>query len=97
LIDKRPDYYPKEVVESLHLLLAEPESLKVTSRFLQMFDIYEIAVKSFTWLPIEGKTNCQFFDFTAYSDMPEELLIREEKESEPVPTELETVVVTFRL
>ena len=31
LIDPRPDYYPKEVVETLQLLIAESESLKVVS------------------------------------------------------------------
>jgi hypothetical protein len=79
LIDKRPDYYPKEAVDTLQLLLAEPESLKVVSRFLQMFGIYEMTVSSYTFLPIEGKTNCQFFDITGYSDEPEELILLNEK------------------
>ena len=79
LIDPRPDYYPKEVVETLQLLIAESESLKVVSRFLQMFGIYEITVKDYTFLPIEGKTNVQFFDITAFSDEPEELVLKNEK------------------
>jgi Domain of unknown function (DUF6046) len=79
VIDKRPDYYPKEVVDTLQLLLAESDSLKIVSRFLQMFGIYEITVKDYTFLPIEGKTNCQFFDIVAFSDEPEELIVKNEK------------------
>jgi Domain of unknown function (DUF6046) len=79
VIDPRPDYYPKEVVDTLQLLLAEPESLKVVSRFLQLFGIYEITVKDYTFLPVEGKTNCQFFDIVAFSDEPEELILLNEK------------------
>ncbi len=79
LIDPRPDYYPKDVVDTLQLLLAEPESLKVVSRFLQLFGIYEITVSNYTFLPIEGKTNVQFFDIQAYSDEPEELVLKNEK------------------
>jgi len=76
LIEPRPDVYPREQTETLHAVLNAPNSLKVVSRFLQMYGIYEITVKDFTFLPVEGKTNVQFFDIQAYSDEPEELIIK---------------------
>ncbi len=79
LIDPRPDFYPKEAVEYLISLLKQAESLIVVSRFLQMFGIYEITIKDYAFPPIEGKTNVQFFDIMAYSDEPEELIIKNER------------------
>jgi hypothetical protein len=78
IIEQRTDYYPNEEVQNLHDLLKLPESLKVVSRFLQMFDIYELTVKDYYFPPIEGVTNVQYFDITCYSDEPEELILKNE-------------------
>jgi Domain of unknown function (DUF6046) len=79
ILDQRPDYYPQIEIEKLIELLELNQSLHVVSRYLQMFGIYEIAVNNFTFAPIEQSPNVQLFDIMAYSDEPEELMVKYEK------------------
>jgi hypothetical protein len=79
ILDQRPDFYPQEEIEKLIELLELNQSLQVVSRYLQMFGIYEIAVNNFKFAPIEQSPNVQLFDIMAYSDEPEELVLKYEK------------------
>lgn len=78
IIDQRPDYYPQAEVEKLVQLIEMPQSLQVVSRYLQMFGIYELAVKDFEFAPIEKSPNVQLFDMVCYSDEPEALILKNE-------------------
>jgi hypothetical protein len=79
ILDSRPDYYPQAEVKKLIDLLKLPQSLQVVSRYLQMFGIYELVLDSFSFAPIDARTNAQFFEILFYSDEPIEIALKNEK------------------
>jgi len=74
LMSDKPEYFPEEDVQKMVQLLELPESLNVVSRYLQLFDIYELTIKDYNFPPIGDKTNTQLFEITAYSDEPIEFI-----------------------
>jgi hypothetical protein len=65
--------YPKNEVMQLRDLLLIPDALKVTSEFLQLFNIYNIVVEDFSFPQQEGVQNIQLFDINCSEDKPIEL------------------------
>jgi hypothetical protein len=67
--------YPETAVKILLQLLGSPEPLSVSSKFLQMFGIYKIAIQNYNLPQPQGLTNAQAFEISGLSDEPIELLI----------------------
>lgn len=65
--------YPKADVIQLRELLELPEALKVTSEFLQMFNIYELVVESAGFPQAEAVQNIQLFNIKCCEDKPIQL------------------------
>jgi hypothetical protein len=66
--------YPIEKVGQLNELLKSNKTLKATSDFLLLFDIYDIVVTDYNFFQVEGVQNTQFFEISAVSDTPVELI-----------------------
>lgn len=66
--------YPIEAVTQLKKLLKLKTALKVQSDFLLLFDIYNIVVTDYNVFQVEGVQNTQFFEISALSDKPVELI-----------------------
>jgi hypothetical protein len=75
LIASNNTLYPKESVWKLLKLLKKVESLKVTSWFLQQFDVYDLAITDYSFPQNEGCENMQLFEISALSDTPVELIV----------------------
>jgi Domain of unknown function (DUF6046) len=66
--------YPIEAVTQLKDLLKLKTHLEVQSDFLLLFDIYNIVVTDYNIFQVEGVQNTQFFEISAVSDTPVELI-----------------------
>ncbi len=64
---------PKKEVNSLRELLELSESLEVSSDFLQLFSIHNIAVEGYTFSEVMGSRNQVAFTIRALSDDPIEV------------------------
>lgn len=66
--------YPIREVNRLKNLLSVNRALKVVSDFLLLFDIYDVVVMDYNFFQVEGVQNTQFFEISAVSDAPIELI-----------------------
>ncbi len=66
--------YPEEAVRNFIKILLVPKEIKVISDFLRLFNIYNIVITDYTFGQKEGFKNLQFFEITALSDAPENLI-----------------------
>lgn len=62
--------YPQQDVQKLHNICTVPQTIKVTSTFLKMFNVEDIVVKSYTIDQMEGIRNYQPFTLNCVSDYP---------------------------
>lgn len=69
--------YPAEDISTLLQLVKQKEALAVTSDFLQLFEIYNLVVESYSFPQTEGFQNMQAFELTCSSDKPIELILSE--------------------
>lgn len=67
--------YPTEDVRNLVAMLLKPKAIKAISDYLLLFNIYDIVITSYSFGQKEGHQNLQFFEITAYSDTPENILL----------------------
>ena len=70
--------YPEDDVKALHQLCLVKDALVVESDFLQLFDIYNLVIESYTFPQQEGFRNMQPFELQCVSDKPIELIIEDE-------------------
>lgn len=73
LVNLNGTNYPYNEFRLLNELLKAKVSLKVTSEFLSLFPIYNLAVTDYTFPQEEGLTNTQLFQINGLSDIPLEL------------------------
>jgi len=73
ITDENPTKYPLEQMRILRQLVELPESLKVNSPFLSLFDIFNVVVYQFKFDQKPASQNRQFFEIKMYSDTPVEL------------------------
>jgi hypothetical protein len=73
LVNPTGTNYPYNEFRILNELLKAKVSLKVTSEFMSLFPIYNLAVTDYTFPQEEGFTNTQLFQINALSDSPIEL------------------------
>lgn len=67
--------YPEQKVRETILLLFIKEHIEVISDYLRMFDISQIVITDYSFSQKEGTENVQFFEISALSDTPENLII----------------------
>lgn len=72
------DFYPEDGATLLHQLCLVKDALVVESDFLQLFDIYNIVVESYSFPEQEGFLNMQLFELQCISDKPIELIVENE-------------------
>ncbi|MGN7787421.1 DUF6046 domain-containing protein [Niabella sp. 22666] len=60
--------YPKAFAENMIKLLKSKKPLEVTSKYLQMFGIYNLVVEDYRMGQQEGRQNIQWFEITCSSD-----------------------------
>jgi hypothetical protein len=73
LVNPKGTNYPYDEFRALNDLLKAKVSLKVTSEFLGLFPIYNLAITDYTFPQEEGLSNTQLFQINALSDTPIEL------------------------
>lgn len=66
---------PTQLIQALIALCSVPESLKVASKFLQLFDVNNIVIDEFSFPQSEGFQNVQPFELTCSSDTDIRLLL----------------------
>ena len=67
--------YPEFDVDALKQIALVPESVRITSDFLGIFDIDDVVIESITFSQQEGIRNVQFFQMKMVSDTPIELIL----------------------
>lgn len=72
------NFFPEDEVKLLHQLCLVKDSLIVESEFLQLLDIYNLVIESYSFPEEEGYLNMQFFELQCVSDKPIELIIEDE-------------------
>lgn len=75
VVDKNPMRYPKEQVQNLYEVCKANRAVPVVSQYLQLFGIYDIVIKDFSFPQREGTRNTQFFELDCISDAPIILII----------------------
>ena len=70
--------FPEEQVSTLHELCLLPEALIVESNFLQLLEIYNLVIQSYSFSDKQGFENVQLFELQCLSDNPIELVIEDE-------------------
>lgn len=73
ITDENPTKYPLEQMRILRQLAELPESLEISGPFLELFDIFNVAIYKFKFDQKPGSQNRQFFELKMYSDTPVEL------------------------
>lgn len=68
-----PIIYPEKEVLILNNIFSVPDSLKVTSKYLNRLGIYEIVIEDFSLRQKTGYYNVQEFTFRAISEVPLEI------------------------
>jgi hypothetical protein len=71
--------YPQEQVNTLLKLCKAPVPLKIVSKYLQAFGIYELVIENYDFPQREGHYNTQVFSLQCVSDTPFELELSNEK------------------
>ncbi len=66
--------FPTEDVRKLRAILLKPKAIKAISDYLLLFNIYDIVISGYSFGQKEGYQNLQFFEITAYSDTPENIV-----------------------
>lgn len=74
----RENEYPEDDVLLLLDYLKQHNALRVQSEFLQLFDIDDIVVENYRFDAKEGMNNAQFFEISAISEIPQELIFGNE-------------------
>lgn len=72
------DLRPDDKIKTLQGLCTVASSLEIESSFLQLFDIYNVVVESFRFLPQKGFWNMMPFELKCVSDHPIEILVASE-------------------
>jgi hypothetical protein len=67
--------FPEAEIRKLIQLLQLPQVITPTSDYLRLFDIHQMVVTSFSFSQREGVQNVQYFEISALSDTPEQLII----------------------
>jgi hypothetical protein len=67
--------YPEDEVAKLITILKKKTNIRVQSQFLQRFDIDDIVVENYKMEAKEAQGNAQFFEISAVSDTPQELIM----------------------
>ncbi len=62
--------HPQDDVQKLHNICLAPQSIKVTSSFLKLFNVEDIVIKTYTIDQLEGIRNYQPFTLNCVSDYP---------------------------
>lgn len=70
--------YPEDDAKLLHQLCLVKDALIVESEFLQLFDIYNLVIESFSFPQQEAMLNMQLFELQCVSDKPIELILENE-------------------
>lgn len=70
--------FPEELLNTLITVCEAPVSLKVSSRFLNLFDIQEMVIKNYNFNQRQGHENNQIFEIGGLSNAPVELSIYNE-------------------
>ena len=81
---EKSNEYPEDAVMNLIELCERPESIRVESHFLQLFGINDIVIENYKFEAKEGQGNAQFFEINAVSDIEQELILSENKQSLPL-------------
>ena len=69
---------PEEGIKLLHQLCLVKDDIAVENEFLQLFDIYNIVIESYSFPEQEGYLNMQLFELQCISDKPIQLIIEDE-------------------
>jgi len=76
LVDASPFRYPKEQVNNLLQVCQANQAVPITSNFFFLFGIYNIVITDFNFPQITGTMNTQYFEISAISDAPIELIVK---------------------
>lgn len=68
-----PDIYPEEDMQTLLKICKAPKAIGVVSEFLQLFEIDDLVIESYTFNQKQGYENIQNFALRCVSDEPVEL------------------------
>lgn len=66
--------YPLDAVTEFVRRMKIPQSIQLISPFLQIYDIYDFVVESYSTPQVEGVQNTQLFEIKGVSDLPLELI-----------------------
>lgn len=78
IIGENENSYPVSEIYKLRKICETRESVEVISEYLNLFDIFYIAIKSIRFPVFEGATNIQPYEIQAVSDKIVELVVRDE-------------------
>lgn len=67
--------FPEFDVDSLKQLALVPDSIRITSDFLSIFDIDDVVIENISFPQQQGKRNTQIFNMKMVSDTPVELIL----------------------
>jgi hypothetical protein len=67
--------FPEQAVRDFIKILLKPNAIKPISDFLRLFNIYSIVVTNYRFFQREGMNNIQFFEVSALSDAPEDIVL----------------------
>ena len=73
IADENATRYPEDQVKTLIKLAELNESLKISSPFTDMFNVFSAVIHTYKFDQKPGYQNIQFFDLKLYSDTPVEL------------------------
>jgi hypothetical protein len=76
--------YPEDAVMDLIELCERSKNIRVESHYLQLFNINDIVIENYKFEAKEGLGNAQFFEINAISDIEQELIFSENKQTLPL-------------
>ena len=79
IIGEDEDVFPEREIKELRSIVENEGAVSVESEYLQLFDIFYLAVQSFTLPPMEGAMHIQPYEIKVISDKIIELIIREDE------------------
>jgi|GEM_PF-2129992 len=76
--------YPEKQVQDLKRVINTKKALGITSQVINLLDIHNIVIESWSFPSIEGVENVQPFELQCTSDYPVELEIKSMKTRQPI-------------
>ncbi len=79
IIGEDEDVFPEKEIKQIRSIVENEGAVSVDSEYLQLFDIFYLAVQSVKFPPMEGAMHIQPYEIQVISDKIIELIIREDK------------------